>query len=109
MPHHRLFVDSHADHGFRLRVPDAEAHDVLAGRHVETAETRGLQLRDRAAVDRDARAVDVLACPRGQGRMKLLALVKSPVRIARQLAAAGEVLGEEDEVGRRGRGADEVT
>ena len=32
-------------------------------------------------------AVDVLACPRCQGRMKLLALVKDPASIA----AAGEV------------------
>ena len=78
-------------------------------------------------------AVDVLACPRCQGRMKLLALVKGPVSIARELAAALEVtevprrspgrgppywkspvlrrqvLGEEDEGGRRGSGADEVT
>jgi len=35
-------------------------------------------------------AVDVLACPRGQGRMKRLALVKGPASIARHLAAAGE-------------------
>jgi hypothetical protein len=35
-------------------------------------------------------AVDVLACPRCQGRMKLLALVKSPARIARYLATVGE-------------------
>ena len=36
-------------------------------------------------------AVDVFACPTCQGRMKLLALVKGPVSIARQLAAALEV------------------
>jgi len=77
-------------------------------------------------------AVDVLACPTCQGRMKLLALVKDPASIARCLATAGEatevprrspgrgppywksrvlrrqVLGEEDERGGRGRGADEV-
>ena len=78
-------------------------------------------------------AVDVLACPTCQGRMKLLALVKDPASIARTLwAAAGEatevprrssgrgppywksrvlrrqVLGEEDEGGGRGGGADEV-
>ena len=35
-------------------------------------------------------AVDVLACPRCQGRMKLLSLVTEPARIARYLAAAGE-------------------
>ena len=35
-------------------------------------------------------AVDVLTCPRCQGRMKLLAMVKEPTSIARQLAAAGE-------------------
>ena len=75
-------------------------------------------------------AVDVLACPTCQGRMKLLALVKGPASIARYLAAVGEatevprrsptrgppywksrvlrlkVLGDEDEAG--GRGADEV-
>ena len=35
-------------------------------------------------------AVDILACPRCQGRMKLLALVKSPASIARYLATVGE-------------------
>lgn len=34
--------------------------------------------------------VDVLACPRCQGRMKLLAIVKDPTSIARYLAAEGE-------------------
>jgi hypothetical protein len=77
-------------------------------------------------------AVDVLACPTCQGRMKLLGLMKDPGSIARSLAAAGEatevkhrspgrgppywksrvlrrqVLGEEDEGGGRGRRADEV-
>jgi hypothetical protein len=77
-------------------------------------------------------AVDVLACPTCQGRMKLLGLVKDAASIARTLDAAGEatevprrspgrgppywksrvlrlkVLGDEDEGGGRGRGADEV-
>jgi hypothetical protein len=77
-------------------------------------------------------AVDVLACPTCQGRMKLLALVKDPASISRYLAAAGEaaevklrspgrgppywksrvlrrqVLGDEDEGGGRGSGADEA-
>lgn len=35
-------------------------------------------------------AVDVLTCPRCQGRMKLLAIVKDPSSIARYLAVAGE-------------------
>ena len=35
-------------------------------------------------------AVDVLACPTCQGRMKLLALVKGPPSIARCLATVGE-------------------
>ena len=35
-------------------------------------------------------AVDVLACPSCQGRMKLLALVKGPASIARYLATVGE-------------------
>jgi hypothetical protein len=35
-------------------------------------------------------AVDVLACPRGQGRMNLLAIVKDPGSISRSLAAEGE-------------------
>jgi len=74
-------------------------------------------------------AVDVLACPTCQGRMKLLALVKGPASIARYLATVGEAtevprrspgrgppywksrvlrrLGEEDEGGGRGGGADE--
>src|SRR4029450_11221262 len=34
-------------------------------------------------------AVDVLACPTCQGRMKLLALVKGPASISRYLATAG--------------------
>jgi len=74
-------------------------------------------------------AVDVLACPTCQGRMKLLALVKGPASIARYLATAGEatevprrspgrgppywksrvlrlkVLGDEDEGAGRGHGA----
>ena len=36
-------------------------------------------------------AVDALVCPSCQGRMKLLAVVKNPVSIARYLAAAGEM------------------
>jgi hypothetical protein len=35
-------------------------------------------------------AVDVLACPRCQGRLKLLAMVTDPASIARYLAAVGE-------------------
>ena len=35
-------------------------------------------------------SVDVLTCPSCQGRMRLLAVVKNPVSIARYLAAAGE-------------------
>ena len=81
---------------------------------------------------RDGFAVDVLACPTCQGRMKLLALVKDPASISRYLAASGEaaevklrspgrgppywksrvlrrqVLGDEDEGGGRGSGADEA-
>jgi hypothetical protein len=34
--------------------------------------------------------VDVLACPKCQGRMKLIAMVKDPASIARYLAAVGE-------------------
>jgi len=34
--------------------------------------------------------VDVLACPRCQGRLKLLAMVEGPASIARYLAAVGE-------------------
>jgi hypothetical protein len=36
-------------------------------------------------------AVDVLTCPNCQGRMRLLAVVRNPVSIARYLAAAGEL------------------
>lgn len=90
--------------------------------------------RQLSSLDDEARtfAVDVLACPTCQGRMKLLALVKDPASIARCLATAGEVtevprrppgrgppywksrvlrrqvLGEEHERGGRGRGANEV-
>ncbi|HSR14950.1 MAG TPA: hypothetical protein VLL51_04320, partial [Gemmatimonadales bacterium] len=35
-------------------------------------------------------AVDVLACPRCHGRMRLLALVQDPANVARYLAAGGE-------------------
>jgi len=35
-------------------------------------------------------ALDVLACPRCQGRLKLLAMVTEPASIARYLAAVGE-------------------
>jgi hypothetical protein len=42
-------------------------------------------------------AVDVLACPRCEGRMKLLAMVTDPASIARYLVAVGE----ETEVPRR--------
>jgi len=47
---------------------------------------------------RDGIAVDVLACPTCQGRMKLLALVKGPESIACYLATVGEAT----EVPRRG-------
>ena len=77
-------------------------------------------------------AVDVLACPTCQGRMKLLGLVKNPTIISRTLATVGEatevprrspgrgppywkshvlrrqVLGDEEDGGGRGSGADEV-
>ena len=52
-------------------------------------------------------AVDVLACPTCQGRMKLLAMLKEPASIARQLAAAGEPT--EDGWAGHGRGGDEAT
>ena len=76
-------------------------------------------------------AVDVLACPRCQGRMKLLGLIKNPAIISRTLATVGEepevpqrspgrgppywksrvlrrqVLGDEDEGTGRGHGAGE--
>jgi len=76
-------------------------------------------------------AVDVVACPRCQGRMKLLGLVKNPAILSRTLATAGEatevpprspgrgppywksrvlrlkVLGEEDEGAGRGLSAGE--
>jgi hypothetical protein len=59
---------------------------------------------DRGASDAEARGryrpwaellartfgVDVLACPKCQGRMKLIAMVKDPASIARYLAAVGE-------------------
>jgi len=35
-------------------------------------------------------AVDVLACPRCHGRMRLLAMVQEPANVARFLAAMGE-------------------
>jgi hypothetical protein len=46
-------------------------------------------------------AVDVLACPRCQGRMKLLGLVRNPAIISRTLATVGEAT----EVPRRPPGA----
>jgi hypothetical protein len=76
-------------------------------------------------------AVDVLTCPKCQGRMKLLGLVKNPAIISRTLATVGEaievpqrspgrgppywksrvlrrqVLADEDDGAGRGRGADE--
>ena len=36
-------------------------------------------------------AVDVLVCPSCKGRMRLLAVVKNPLSIARYLTAAGEL------------------
>ena len=35
--------------------------------------------------------VDALVCPSCQGRMKLFAVVKNPISVARYLAAAGEL------------------
>jgi len=76
-------------------------------------------------------AVDVLRCPRCQGRMKLLAIVKDPTRIVPYLTVEGEpteapprsprrgppygksrvlrrqTLGEEDDAASHARGADE--
>jgi hypothetical protein len=45
-------------------------------------------------------AVDVLACPKCQARMKLLGLVKNPAIISRTLATVGEA----SEVPRRSHG-----
>ena len=45
-------------------------------------------------------AVDVLACPRCQGRMKLLGLVRNPAIMSRTLATVGEAT----EVPRRSAG-----
>ena len=77
-------------------------------------------------------AIDVLVCPNCQGRMKLRAVVKNPVRIARYLKAAGEptdapsrspdrgppywksrvlrrqALGDEDDCGSQGSNGDEA-
>ena len=36
-------------------------------------------------------AVDVLTCPSCQGRMRLLAVVRNPLSVARYLAAVGEL------------------
>jgi hypothetical protein len=35
-------------------------------------------------------AVDVLDCPKGHGRMRLLAMVEDPANVVRFLAAVGE-------------------
>ena len=77
-------------------------------------------------------AIDVLVCPKCQGRMKLIAVVKSPISIARYLTAVGEptevprrspgrgppywksrvlrrqVLSDEDGCGNRGSSGDEA-
>ena len=77
-------------------------------------------------------AIDVLVCPNCQGRMKLIAVVKNPISIARYLEAAGEptevprrspgrgppywksrvlrrqVLGDEDDGGNRSTSGDEA-
>ena len=69
----------HADGTFRdIRVrpeaPPAGAHSLLPP----------LELLARTF------AVDVLACPKCHGRMRLLAMVEDPARVARFLATVGE-------------------
>ncbi len=58
-----------------------ETRAASAERHPRTA--RDLELLARFAVD-------VLACPKCHGRMRLLAMVEDPANVARFLAAMGD-------------------
>ena len=70
----------------------AEAAHGGAGRSERRARPNGAAGGYRPWAELLARtfAVDVLACPKCHGRMRLLALVQDPANVARFLAAMGE-------------------
>jgi hypothetical protein len=69
--------------------PPPEAEAAAATGEPQTSKRAG-GYRPWAEVLARTFGVDVLACPKCQGRMKLLAMVKDPASIARYLAAVGE-------------------
>ena len=118
---------------WRSRIAPQAPSEAPATSHEPDRQGRAEGYRPWAELLARTFAVDVLACPRCQGRMKLLAMVKEPTSIARYLAAAGEptevprrspgrgppywksrvlrrqVLGDEDGCGGHGGNGDEAT
>ena len=75
---------------WRSRIARQAPSEAPATSHEPDRQGRAEGYRPWAELLARTFAVDVLACPRCQGRMKLLAMVKEPTSIARYLAAAGE-------------------
>jgi len=70
--------------------PAASAHEVAAPSETPHEQTpRRRHYRPWAELLMRTFGLDVLACPRCEGRMRLLALVTEPARIARALRALG--------------------
>jgi hypothetical protein len=70
--------------------PEAEAAGASGATGEPQTSKRAGGYRPWAELRARTFGVDVLACPKCQGRMKLLAMVKDPASIARYLAAVGE-------------------
>ncbi len=74
---------------WRSRIAPKPPSEAAAATEPETSKRAG-GYRPWAELLARTFAVDVFACPRCQGRMKLLAMVTDPASIARYLAAVGE-------------------
>ncbi len=74
---------------WRARIVPKPPPEAAAGAEPEAPKRAG-GYRPWAELLARTFAVDVLACPRCEGRMKLLAMITDPASIARYLAAVGE-------------------
>ncbi len=72
-------------------VPERAPEKEPRGEHQPEPAQRGGGYRPWAHLLARTFAVDVLCCPRCQGRMRLIALIEDPASIARYLAGTGEL------------------